>query len=83
MVDRQSAYEILNNKIAVPAESNATPTQHEESRQEEKTSSVGDTIKAIANSSLTKTVFREVTRGLLGVLIGKPATTRRRSRSLF
>jgi DNA helicase HerA-like ATPase len=83
VIDRQSAYEILNNKIAAPTQSDAPVAQHEENRQEEKGSSVGDTIKAIANSSLTKTVFREVTRGLLGILIGKPATTRRRSRSLF
>ncbi|MEO6455035.1 MAG: helicase HerA-like domain-containing protein [Ginsengibacter sp.] len=82
VIDRESAYEILNRKLTVSAENNAPDIQHEKSAE---TSGIGDTIKAIANSSLTRTVFREVTRGLLGVLIGKPgrASTRRRTNSFF
>jgi len=35
------------------------------------TSDAGKTLKKIANSGVAKTIFREVTRGLLGVLLGK------------
>ena len=85
IIDRESAYEILNKKISVAAENVEPGSRPLENSQEDNTSSVGDTIKSIANSSLTKTIFREVTRGLLGVLIGKPAraSTRRRTKSFF
>jgi DNA helicase HerA-like ATPase len=85
IIDRNSAYEILNRKISVVAENNEPDLKQQESSPEEKSSGFGDTIKAITNSSLTKTVFREVTRGLLGVLIGKPAraSTRRKTKSWF
>ena len=85
VIDRESAYEILNRKISVPSDKNDTDPDNPENTMDEKTSGVGDTIKTIANSSLTKTIFREVTRGLLGVLIGKPArrSSGRKSKSFF
>ncbi|MEO6328607.1 MAG: helicase HerA-like domain-containing protein [Ginsengibacter sp.] len=85
IIDRESAYEILSKKILVVPENNEPDLKQHESNREEKSSGIADTIKAITNNSLTKTVFREVTRGLLGVLIGKPAraSTRRRTKSWF
>jgi hypothetical protein len=77
-IDRESAYEILNKKISASEKAKEENSQQEEKTIEEKTSSVGDTIKNIANSSIAKTIFREVTRGLLGVLIGKPTRSSKR-----
>jgi DNA helicase HerA-like ATPase len=86
-IDRESAYEILKGKINAPAQATEQqqPIPQAREEKEEKSSGFGDTIKAIANSSLTKTVFKEVTRGLLGILIGKPArsTSRRRTGGFF
>jgi DNA helicase HerA-like ATPase len=76
-VDRESAYEILKNKLnPAPAneEQHAAPSQSEGSE-------IVDTIKSIANSSVGRTVVRELTRGLFGVLIGKPSRSNRSHRS--
>jgi hypothetical protein len=79
-IDRESAYEILNKKIIASEKIAEEISQQEEKTIEEKTSGIGDTIKSMANSSIAKTIFREVTRGLLGVLIGKPSrSTKRKS----
>jgi DNA helicase HerA-like ATPase len=79
VIDRKSAYEILKGKLAHEGPSQVT-TKTEESTSGT-LSDIGETIKTIANSSVTKTVVREVTRGILGVLLGKPS--RSRSRSVF
>jgi len=73
-IDRESAYEILKGKIAnasQPAKSNSR--ENVESAPKANASDFGKTMKSIANSNVTKTVVREVTRGLLGVLFGKPS----------
>lgn len=77
-IDRESAYEILNKKISPSEEKSKEISQQAESTTQEKLSGIGDTIKNIANSSIAKTIFREVTRGLLGVLIGKPSRSTKR-----
>ena len=78
-IDRESAYEILNKKIT-PVEVEREDLSQQQNTAEEKGSAIGDTIKNMANSSIAKTIFREVTRGLLGVLIGKPSrSTKRKS----
>jgi DNA helicase HerA-like ATPase len=80
-IDRESAYEILNGKIAVATE--VTKEQQEEATNDA-ASEITETIKTIANNSLTKTVFREVTRGLMGVLLGtKTRSSSRRSNKSF
>jgi DNA helicase HerA-like ATPase len=74
IVDRESAYEILKGKIS--PENQAELTGQIEVRQEKTDSNpseLAETIKDIANSSITKTIVREITRGLLGVLLGKPS----------
>ncbi len=85
VIDRDSAYEILNRKISGSVEDKGTDAVHEVSVQEEKSSGIGDTIKSIANSSVGKTILREVTRGIFGVLIGKAPrrTSTRRSGGFF
>jgi|WetSurMetagenome_2_1015567.scaffolds.fasta_scaffold00134_7 uncharacterized protein len=82
-IDRESAYEILNHKmtaVAQPEQSQEEEAGREQQRAEERASDIGKTIKTIANSSVTKTIVREVTRGLLGVLIGKPPRSSYRRR---
>jgi len=81
-IDRQSAYEILKGKIS--PEDSGTAEQPTTESSADPASSIGSTIKAIANSSTAKIVVRELTRGLLGVLIGSPKrSTSRRSKSIF
>jgi uncharacterized protein len=73
-IDRESAYEMLKKKIVPEPEK-------PESEGRDKETTIADTIKSIAGSSLTRTVVREVARGLMGVLIGPPR--RRSRRSIF
>lgn len=76
-IDRESAYEILNEKIASSIPESGIPDTIE-SRQNNDLD-IGGTIKKIAGSSLTRTIVREVARGLFGILIGnKRRTTTRR-----
>ncbi len=75
-IDRDSAFEILKAKLVAAADE--TPEEEQEP-EKEKPSEIGKTIKTIADSSLTKTIFREITRGIFGVLVGKPTRSRRRS----
>jgi DNA helicase HerA-like ATPase len=80
-IDRESAYEILKHKIS--GDSHSEPPKIKDQVQEsadEKSSDFAETIKDIANSSITRTIVREVTRGLLGVLLGKPSRTSTRRR---
>jgi len=80
-IDRESAYEILNGKIAAATEVNK---EQQEEATSDTASEITETIKSIANNSLTKTVFREVTRGLMGVLLGtKTRSSSRRSNKSF
>jgi DNA helicase HerA-like ATPase len=82
-VDRESAYEMLNKKIEAAEENVEEQKSSKQTSAEEKTSGIADTIKDIANSSVAKTIFREVTRGLLGVLIGKPSRSSSSKRKSF
>ena len=86
VIDRQSAYEILKGKLS-PAQEEM-PEQEEkvvEEKPNETSSSISETIKAVAGSSITKTIVRELTRGLFGVLFGSPkrSASKRKKNSLF
>jgi DNA helicase HerA-like ATPase len=76
-VDRESAYEMLEERLEKleekeeKAEAAKAKTKRTRRRPEK------STFEKIAGHSLTKTVMREVTRGLLGVL-GIKSTRRRR-----
>lgn len=69
-IDRESAFEILRAKLVAAAE--PVTEEDKSEKEEEKPSELSKTIKTIANSSLTKTIFREITRGIFGVLTGSP-----------
>lgn len=81
VIDRESAYEILNEKLTAAKED--APEEEAKDEKEEgggMLQTVGDAI----NSPVGKIVVKEVTRGLLGVLGLKTTTTRRRkSKGLF
>ncbi len=83
-IDRESAYEILTEKLkAAQAEPEAEQSNGKQNMEEEG-SGIGSTLKSIAGSSVTKSIIREVARGFLGVLFGKTTTRRRRrAKSLF
>jgi len=68
-IDRESAYEILNKKILSSTQNDEVSAKNE--IQENTDSDIGGTIKKIANSSLTRTIVREVARGIFGILLGK------------
>jgi DNA helicase HerA-like ATPase len=86
VIDRNSAYEILKGKIAPTASTEEAPVPKKVTEQPEETSSFnfGETLKKIANSSVTKTLVKEVTRGIFGVLLGGSTKSRsRKSKSFF
>lgn len=77
-IDRESAYELLNKKIS-------SINEAEEDREDKKEVSSGKekgTFEEIFNHTITKqigrTIFRELTRGLLGALGVNKRTGRRR-----
>ena len=80
-VDRESAYEILNEKIAEFQESQPQPAQKTGSGggKEEK-SMVEEVLTSTTARQIGRTVARELTRGLLGVLgLGGSSRTRRKT----
>jgi len=81
IIDRDSAYELLKGKISPSVSGTQSETSVGSAKyQQEKPSEFAETIKDIAKSSVTRTIVREVTRGLLGVLLGKATrTTAKRS----
>lgn len=79
VIDRESAYEILNKKIenatVEAGENNAAPAAEKEEEGGGFFDAIGDAI----NSPVGKMITKEVTRGLLGVLGLKGTSTRRRT----
>lgn len=85
-IDRDSAYEILSGKMAEAEERKEIMERQQEkgrqaggSRRRQK-SMAEQVLNSTTTRQIGRTVARELTRGLLGVL-GVPTTTRRRSRS--
>lgn len=80
-LDRESAYEILTRKLE-----GAAAQEEQEKQDEENSKPSGRKEKSFAeraiNSSVGRTVVRELTRSLLGVL-GIRSTTRRRRNTWF
>jgi len=86
-IDRESCYEILNKKLEVAKLSHNEETQEYSSNEpKRKTREEKSTLEKILTSPTTKqigrTLAREMTRGILGVL-GLGGTTTRRKKSLF
>jgi DNA helicase HerA-like ATPase len=84
VIDRNSAYERLKGKMTPDAADEKPLNKQEEEKPAATTPSfdLGTTLKNIANSSVTKTILREVTRGLFGVLMGTRSTSRKK-KSIF
>lgn len=83
-LDRESAYEILNEKLKNLEEERA---EAEEKSSNQKSSGSGGRVKEekstfekVTESAAGKIVIKEVTRGLLGVLGLKPTARRRTTR---
>ncbi|NWF89776.1 MAG: DUF853 family protein [Ignavibacteriaceae bacterium] len=83
VIDRESAYEILNRKIEQvmqEKESEASAQQQSPGRPRKEKTVVGEILGSTVTRQIGRTVAREVTRGLLGILgIGGS----RRKKSLF
>lgn len=81
-IDRESAYEILSAKIE-----DAGSPEHKENMTASRRRAEKSTIEKVLTSTTTRqigrTVARELTRGLLGVLGVKTTTRRRKSKSPF
>lgn len=86
IIDRESAYEILNQKILFATQPKIDQ-QQEESQQSTVSRKEKSTMENILESTITRqvgrTVARELTRGLLGVLGLGGSTSRSRKRSIF
>lgn len=86
-IDRESAYEILTGKIEEAQSIEAQEKLMEDNRKARKSSRRGEksTFEKVVNSTTTRqigrTVARELTRGLLGVLGIKTTTRRRRKKT--
>ena len=78
-VNRESAYEMLNAKLA-HVSTDELPANGK--NQNEEKSVVGNIIGSSVGKQVVRTVARELTRGLLGVL-GLSGTTRRKKSSWF
>jgi DNA helicase HerA-like ATPase len=81
-IDRESAYEMLHKKLdaaeektAIDNETTTTKTSRRASTRQEKS-----TLEKALNSSVGRTVVREITRGILGVL---GISSRRSKKGLF
>lgn len=81
-IDRESAHEILLKKMEAVREDQAAAEEEESSNREKSAPKEKSLLEQAVNSSVGRTVVRELTRGLLGVL-GIGGTRRRRRSSLF
>jgi len=83
-VDRESAYEILGQRI-VPDESandNASPAPEQRAPAPKRAPTARpaeSTWNEVLRSPVARTVATQVTRGLMGALLGKPPRRRKRS----
>ncbi|MBO6517098.1 MAG: DUF853 family protein [Bacteroidia bacterium] len=77
-IDRESAYEMLSNKIE-ELDDEADEEKKKERKKKVKRRPEKSTFEVIANHPITRMVVRELVRGLLGVL-GVPTSRRRRRR---
>ena len=81
-INKESAFEILNEKLLEKdqeeeVEEKDVKVKEVKAKRKEK-STLEQVMDSPATKSIGNTIFKELTRGLLGVL-GVPATTRRRS----
>ncbi|MBK8413593.1 MAG: DUF853 family protein [Bacteroidia bacterium] len=80
-IDRDSAYEMLSEKISVTPGKQTDETSGKKTSKGEK-SVIGEAVDSTVGRQVMRTVARELTRGLLGVL-GVSSTRRRKSSGWF
>lgn len=87
VIDRESAYEMLVQKMdALEAEQSRQAKPGEAAQTGKRTRPAPSTLERMVNSTAGRTVIREVTRGILGVLgvtATRKATRRRKGGGLF
>jgi hypothetical protein len=84
VVDRESAYEILRDKIAAAHSAQPSETTNETKAEKEEPSVFETIAKDPLARQIGRTVARELTRGLLGVLgLGGSRTTTRKKTGWF
>jgi len=85
-IDRDSAFEMLTRKLEGIAEADEKEkeeqTRETEEAEPKRRAGEKSTVEKVLNSSVTRTIVREVARGLLGVL-GIKSSTRRKTNSWF
>lgn len=84
IIDRESAYEILNNRIdnkVKQEQPDTLPSKESKSSPKEEKSTLEKAFGSPLAKEVTRTVTRELTRGLLGVL--GISTTKRRTKGWF
>jgi uncharacterized protein len=78
VIDRESAYEILSGKIAQIAEDAPAPKATKGAAAKEEKSVIQEVMGSTVAKQVGRTVMRELTRGLLGVLgLGGSATRKK------
>jgi hypothetical protein len=77
VIDRKSAYEILNSRLSQSAQEAETDERRDEKAGRSGRQNQETVFEEVLKSPVTRTVMREVTRGLLGVL-GLTGSSRRR-----
>ncbi len=81
-IDRESAYEILNKKLDIAAKQSAENVESNKSTSKEK-SGLLDIINSPLAKQVGRTMAREITRGILGVLGLGGSSKRKSTRSFF
>ena len=79
-IDRESAYEILTAKIEDKKDADEEEAKKKKTKRKTSSRKEKSMFEKAVNSSAGRTVIRELTRGLLGVL-GIKSTSRRRKKS--
>ncbi|MEX1188802.1 MAG: helicase HerA-like domain-containing protein [Bacteroidia bacterium] len=80
-VDPESAFEILDKRIrGIEKEEEQIQTKVEEVKPQTSGRKEKSVIEEVMSSSVTRTIGRELVRGIFGVLFGKKTTTRRTTR---
>jgi DNA helicase HerA-like ATPase len=76
-IDRESAYELLQKKIEERVDEEPETTKTERGRRKKEKSTMEEVLDHTLTKQIGRTVFRELTRGLLGAF-GIKSTTRKR-----
>lgn len=84
IIDRESAYELLQQKLetTVPTEKAPASSAKKSKKEQEEGSVISEALDSTVGRQVVRSIAREVTRGLLGVL-GIGGSSRSRKKSWF